>query len=222
LQKKCEKKQPMRCTGCSISVFYCFTIFHTVDFLDGISTNEWMRVNVRDSTRGILQRDVYKRQVWVWDKEEAQARKRTLIITKTVADKPEIKYSLSNGDVNQYTHKEYAYFVCQRYWVERTFDDAKNEVGLSDYQIRKWRSWHNHHAMVMFTALFIMKQKIENRKQTLLLSFRDTRILIILHLLGTKEQIEKRLEQMEKRHDKRNLSILFNYKKQAEYKELLT
>ena len=190
--------------------------------LDGILTNEWIRVNVRDSTSGILQRDVYKRQVWVWDKEESQARKRTLIITKTVADKPEIKYSLSNGDVNQYTHKEYAYFVCQRYWVERTFDDAKNEIGLSDYQIRKWRSWHNHHAMVMLTALFIMKQKIENREQTPLLSFRDTRILIILHLFGTNEQIEKRLEQMAKRHDKRNLSILFNYKKQAEYKELLT
>jgi SRSO17 transposase len=51
------------------------------------------------------------------------------------------KYSFTNGILDQYSPSEYAYFQIQRYWVERTFDDAKNELGMSDYQVRKWNGW---------------------------------------------------------------------------------
>ncbi|MDZ7776390.1 MAG: hypothetical protein U5L09_12700 [Bacteroidales bacterium] len=85
-----------------------------------------------------------------------------MIITKTTDKKPKIKYSISNGDLDGYTHKEYAYFVSQRYWVERSFDNAKNELGMSDYQIRKWQSWHTHHAIVMMASLYIATQLIEH------------------------------------------------------------
>lgn len=187
-----------------------------------VSPEDWVRVDVRDSTTGILRRDVYKREVWTWNVKDEKARKRTVIITKTIAKVPEIKYSFSNGDVDQFTHQEYAYFVCQRYWVERTFDDAKNELGLSDYQVRKWKSWHNHHAMIMMASLFIMKQKMENKVQIPLLSFRDARILVILQLFGSPEDIKKRLMQMEKRHEKRKNDILEKYKKQADNQEVLT
>jgi len=43
-----------------------------------------------------------------------------LVITKS----EKIKYSLSNGDKEKYTNKEWAYFQCSRYWVERCFDDC--------------------------------------------------------------------------------------------------
>jgi len=187
-----------------------------------VSKEDWARVDVRDSTSGILRRDVYKREVWSWNGEEEKARKRTVIITKTIAGVPEVKYSYSNGGIEEFTHIEYAYFVCQRYWVERTFDDAKNELGMSDYQVRKWKSWHNHHAMIMMASLFIMKQKMENKVQMPLLSFRDARILVILQLFGTPEDIKKRLLQMEKRQKKRKDDILLKYKKQAENQNVLT
>ncbi len=53
-----------------------------------------------------------------------------------------------NECIETYTRKEYAYFQAQRCWVERNFDDGKNQLGLSDYQIRKWKGWHHHHAIV--------------------------------------------------------------------------
>ena len=187
-----------------------------------IPANEWKREYIRDSTSGKLMRDVYKREVWVWDGKEETARKRTIIITKTVSLKPELKYSYSNGGINEYSHKEYAYFVCQRYWIERTFDDAKNELGMSDYQVRKWKGWHNHHAMVIMASLFIMKQKIDNKIQVPLLSFRDARILIILQLFGTPEDVEKRLEQMKKRHKKRDDDIKLKFEIQEDFLKNLT
>lgn len=184
--------------------------------LHKLTSSDWKLEEIRDSVKGKIKLFVYKTEVWTWDGKEHAARKRTLIITKTTDKKAKIKYSFSNGGINQYSHKEYAYFVAQRYWVERTFDNAKNELGMSDYQTRGWKSWHHHHALVMLASLFIMKQQMDNHSDAPLLSFRDARILVILQVFGTPKDIELRLEQMAKRHHKRKLDIDYCYSKQAQ------
>jgi len=182
--------------------------------LEQITEQDWKLEQIRDTTKGFLKLYVYKTEVWSWDGIEERARKRTLIITKTTENTPKVKYSFSNGDVNQYTHQEYAYFVAQRYWVERTFDNAKNELGMSDYQVRKWKSWHHHHSLVMLASLFIMKQQMENHPQVPLLSFRDARILVILQVFGTEPEVKRQLQHMAKRHQKRQYDITLSHKQQ--------
>ncbi len=102
------------------------------------------------------------------------------------------------------------------YWVERTFDDAKNELGMSDYQIRKWNGWHHHHALVLMAGLFLLKQKIEGEQEAPLTNVRDARILVIVSLFGTPQDVETRLDQMNTRHLKRQQDIDRNYKKEQE------
>lgn len=188
-----------------------------------LNSNQWRLEEIRDATKGKLKLHVYKTNVWTWDSKSDKAIRRTLIITKTNEDKPKVKYSFSNGSLNQYTNQEYAYFVAQRYWIERTFDDAKNDVGMSDYQVRKWRSWHHHHSLVMLTTLFIMKQRMENQEQIPLLSFRDTRLLLIMQIFEIDIKEEKRkLIQMNKRHIKRKRDIELSYAKQKWKEEKLT
>ena len=190
--------------------------------INQIQANEWKLEYIRDTTKGKLRLYVYKVQIWTWDGQEEKARKRTLIITKTTDKKAKIKYSFSNGNLNDYNEQEYAYFVAQRYWVERTFDNAKNELGMSDYQTRKYKSWHHHHSLIMLASVFIMRQQIDNQTEVPLLSFRDARILVILQIFGTKQDVKLRLKQMEKRHEKRKYDIDRNYKKQAENQQNLT
>ena len=179
-----------------------------------IQPQDWKLEQIRDTTKGLLRLWVYKTDVWSWDNQSMYPNKRTLIITKTTEKSPKIKYSFSNGDLDEYTHKEYAYFVCQRYWVERTFDNAKNELGMSDYQVRKWKSWQHHHSLVMLASLFLMKQQIDNKTNVPLISFKDARILVILQVFGTKEDTQRRLRQMEKRHIKRQLDIDWSHRNQ--------
>jgi SRSO17 transposase len=181
-----------------------------------LSPQDWKLEPIRDSTKGKILLYVYKTEVWSWDGKEPVARKRTLVITKTTDQTVKIKYSFSNGGVDEYSHQEYAYFVAQRYWVERTFDNAKNELGMSDYQVRGWKSWHHHHSLVLLASLFLMKQQMDNHPEIPLLSFRDARILVILQVFGTQKDVVQRLEQMAKRHHKRQLAIDYSYKKQAE------
>ncbi len=188
-----------------------------------LDDQQWILEEIRDTTKGKLRLYVYKTDIWTWDSKSDKATRRTLIITKTQEAKPKVKFSFSNGDLNQYTHQQYAYFVAQRYWVERTFDNAKNELGMSDYQARKWKSWHHHHSLVMLTLLFVMKQKMENQEQVPLLSFRDTRILIIMQIFGIDIKEEKRkLQQMNKRHEKRKRDINLSYEKQRRKEAILT
>lgn len=181
-----------------------------------LSEQTWQLETIRDTVKGKLMLHVHKQEIWIWDGKSEKARKRVLVITKTTDQKPKIKYSISNGGIDTYTHKEYAYFVSQRYWVERSFDNAKNELGMSDYQIRKWQSWHTHHAIVMMASLYIATQLIENQGDIPLLSFRDTRILIVANICATQIEMEEKAKQMDKRHKKRKADIDRSYLRQKE------
>lgn len=181
---------------------------------EGIPDDEWKLENIRNTVKGKLRLWVYKKEVWIWDGESSTAKKRVLLITKTTGPKPKVKYSVSNGDIDAHNHGEYAYFVSQRYWVERTFDNAKNELGMSDYQIRKWQSWHTHHAIIMLASLLITTKLIECKKEIPLLSFKDARILIVTQICTTQIEMEQKIRQMQKRHIKRKADIDWNYNKQ--------
>ena len=172
-----------------------------------LPTESWELVKIRKGEKGWLTRHIHVATVWVWDGEEDRARRRTVVISKTLGRKSKTKYSFSNGTLEEYTVQEYAYFQAQRYWVERCFDDAKNELGLSDYQVRKWQGWHHHHALVMMASLFLLKERLSQQETAPLMSLRDARLLIIARLFGTDEDVETCLTQMRVRHEKRQKSI---------------
>jgi SRSO17 transposase len=182
-------------------------------YLKQIDSEGWsIEKKIRKTHKGWLKLKVHKTKVWLWEDQEGAVQERTLIITQTMDGKKETKYSISNGGLNEYTHHEYAYFVAQRYWVERTFDDSKNELGMSDYQVRKWLGWHHHHALVFMAGLFLLKRKLEFEESAPLMSMRDARILMIVSMFGTKKEIKNRLKQMETRHINRQYDIDRRYK----------
>jgi len=183
-------------------------------YMSELKDVDWQRARVRKTTKGILYGLIHTKEVWVWNKKEAKVRKRTLVISKYVGKKGEIiriKYSLSNGDIDDYSRREYAYFQAQRYWVERNFDDGKNHLGMSDYQVRKWKGWHHHHAIVFMAMLFMLKEQIDHEVEYPLMSLSDARkmvlVLICKTMLSHEGRIEKELTLMDKRHKKRQKSI---------------
>jgi SRSO17 transposase len=56
--------------------------------------------------------------------------------------------------------KELAYRQSKRYFVEKSFREAKKELGLNEYQTRSEESWHKHMSMIMLAQLFLNKEKI--------------------------------------------------------------
>jgi hypothetical protein len=146
--------------------------------------------------------DVLHRRVWLWDGHEAQARHWHLVVRREVGSPETIKYTLSNAAADTPPHR-LAQMQAQRFWIERTFQEAKSECGMADYQARKWRSWHHHMALVAMTLLFMIEERIAQRDAYPLLSCSDIETLLRLVLPRRNLDAQEVIRQMEKRHAKR-------------------
>lgn len=69
-------------------------------------------------------------------------------------------YSLSNApaETNLYT---LALWRSQRYFVERTFQDAKSEAGWDELMARKYRAWMHHAALDALALWFVAEIKLD-------------------------------------------------------------
>jgi SRSO17 transposase len=129
-------------------------------------------------------------------------------IKTIVIESEEIKYAFSNAVEGQYSNTELVQMQAQRYFVERTFQDAKQEMGMSQYQVRGWLAWHHHMALVMMSMEFILSEKMLFENEYPLLTSYDIREIFI-KVYATKGTLEEVMAQMKHRHaqreaDKRN------------------
>src|SRR5207302_2490099 len=71
-----------------------------------------------------------------------------------------ISYSLSNAPLGT-PLATLALWRCQRYFVERTFQDAKSEAGWDELVARKYRAWMHHAALTALTLWFVAETKLD-------------------------------------------------------------
>jgi hypothetical protein len=102
----------------------------------------------------------------------------------------------------------------QRFWIERSFEDAKSESGLADYQVRGWRAWHHHMALVLMAMLFMLEEKLSNQESYPLLSCSDIEVLLAHFLPRRDVTVEEIVRQMEVRHEARRKAIEAAYRRQ--------
>lgn len=168
-------------------------------------------MTVRETTKGLLTLSMHLKRVWGWDKEELRAWCWTLVISRNKAENT-LKYRLSHADAETTPLQQFASRQAQRYWVERAFQGAKSEIGLSDDQVRKWTGWYHHMALVILATSFRVRERLLNRNDYPLLRCRDVRLLIITLLTKEKQLVDKRLKQMQTRHTQREKDMQRHFK----------
>jgi hypothetical protein len=114
----------------------------------------------------------------------------------------EIKVSWTNAP-KATSIEELAYMQGQRHWIERAFQDCKSQLGMADYEVRKWRGWHHHMAMVALAALFLLKERVEHEDSAPLLSARDIVELLAFYLPRRRRKEEDVLADLVRRHKQR-------------------
>lgn len=134
-------------------------------------------LKLRKTSRGPLLVRALRVPVYVWNGESNDVRQWHLIATQTLGKNPETKISLTNVPASK-DLCTLAWMQLQRYWVERAFQDGKSECGMADYQVRKWKAWHHHMAMVMMALLFMLDERIRHKKTYPLLSCSDIEELL--------------------------------------------
>ena len=170
------------------------------DWVEQQPADAWRNMLIRGTTKGLLFARILHKKVWLWDKKEEKAHHWHLVVRQ---DDGKIKYSLSNAPM-QTSASRLAFMQGQRCFVERIFQDAKDDAGLSQCQVRTWRGWHHHGAIVAAALLFILECKKRMQAIKKMLSAADVREFLEALLPKRKTSIHELMRQMEYRHKARS------------------
>lgn len=174
---------------------------------------------LRQSTRGELRARIWVREVWQWEPADKKALRRLLVVRQE--EDGSFKYSLSNADPKT-TWERLAYMQTQRFWIERAFQDAKSELGMADYEVRSWKGWHHHMALVCLALLFTLKERIAHSESVPLLSVRDIVELLDFYLPQRVRDFDDVLQAMSLRHQARQKAIDSAQKRRRQPRKPLT
>jgi SRSO17 transposase len=181
-------------------------------YYQDVDNKDFTLVEWRAGAKGWLKAVFHVKTVWVWDHKSTTAQQRTLIIRK---DEKKVKYSLSNFTTDEREIEEFAYMQGQRYWIERAFQDNIGELGMADYQVRKYNAWYHHMSLVMMGMHYILQIRLSKVQDVPLLSVRDVRLQTIALLVSQGVAMEDEIIQMLVRHKQRQDDINRNLKKDS-------
>jgi SRSO17 transposase len=80
--------------------------------------------------------------------------RRWLLVRRSTDDPEDLGFYQAYGPGE--TTVEELVGVCQERWVvEECFAEAKGEVGLDHYEVRKWEAWHRHVTLCLLAHAFL-------------------------------------------------------------------
>ena len=184
-------------------------------YLETLNSNDWQNINIRNSAKGMLKGEFHFKTVYIWNKDDNTIENRLLVIRKTKTKKGEyeIKYSFTNASLAQYTEEGIAQMQSQRFFVEHSFKESKQILGLDQFQTRKWKSWHHQVALNFMVGCFMLQEKLLQQIEVPLLTARDIMDFMVFKFYKEMTE-EKILNQLKERHRKRNIDISYSYSKQ--------
>jgi SRSO17 transposase len=85
----------------------------------------------------------------------AAGMRRWLLVRCDAADPDEHRYFLAYGP--EATAVEELVRVCESRWqIEECLAEAKGEVGLDQYEVRKWNAWHRHATLCLLAHAYLV------------------------------------------------------------------
>ena len=161
-------------------------------------------VAVRQSAKGRLAFRFMAREVWAWEPGWGKPRRRLLLMRRN--EDGSFKFSVSNFPPETGWDR-LAYMQAQRFWIEHCFHETKSQLGMAQYQVRKWRGWRHHMALVCLAALFVIEEQIRAREEMPLLSARDITELLDIYLPRRERSEAEIRRQIQQRHRARQRDI---------------
>jgi hypothetical protein len=87
------------------------------------------------------------------DPDKAEAG-RWLLLRRNIDDPSEFAYYLAYGP-KETPMSELIWAASRRWAIEDCFEQAKGEVGLDEYEVRKWEAWHRHITLCLLAHAYL-------------------------------------------------------------------
>ena len=148
------------------------------ELLNTIADEEWQTLPYRLGSKGPLKRQAVLLKVWLWKSDEKPLPHALHLLISRELDGSEVKFSLCYQPDTTPDLATSLYRQMQRYWIERAFQDIKQEVGMHQYQVRSWTAWYHHIALTMMALHFMLHAQIEHQQDIPLLSCPDIKLML--------------------------------------------
>jgi len=129
----------------------------------GIRGEEWETIEWNEGTKGKLHADFVRKRVRVLDNGRPTDETGWLLIERTMEN--ELKAYIC-WEFDKSSLEEIVKLAHLRWTVEQCFLQMKGEVGMTDFEGRKWRGWHHHAAMVILAFCFLMLLRISESSES--------------------------------------------------------
>lgn len=132
---------------------------YRVDYLiDKIPQDYWKVICWRDGSKGKLKKQFAFLRVH-WSTQTKTGQQGWLVFERPLpGEEGDTKYYFSNLPIDTPDVKIVEY-VHRRHTIERFYQDAKDELGLDQYEGRMWHGFHRHFTMVMLAYSWLVLQR---------------------------------------------------------------
>ena len=128
--------------------------FKTVaDWLEDVPGNGWQRLSAGDGAKGPRLYDwAYLPCEWL---ETASGWRKGLLIRRKLAQPEAFTFYLTLSP-DTVALSDLVRVAGTRWTIEACFEAAKGEVGLDQYEVRKWEAWHRHATLCLLAHAYLV------------------------------------------------------------------
>jgi SRSO17 transposase len=128
-----------------------------------IPAKDWHVIQLREGAKGPLAFEFARLRVWSV-RHRRVGPQAWLVIRRSLERIPEVKYYMSNADVDV-PLEPMALVTGSRWRVEELLEDTKGQLGMAHYEARSWTSWHHHMSLVALAHLYVMQTRRDLNRQ---------------------------------------------------------
>jgi SRSO17 transposase len=116
----------------------------------------WVRYRVKDGEKGPMVWEVKHTRITVKDDQGLPGMRLHLVVARNVLEPEEVKYFLSNA-AEEVPVQTLLLVAFSRWRVERCFEDQKQELGLDQWEGRRWLGLKRHLIITSVSYLFLAR-----------------------------------------------------------------
>jgi SRSO17 transposase len=140
------------------------SVANMLKYSPALRDQPWVKYRVKDGEKGPLVWETKNVQITIKDERGLPGMRLQLVVARNVLDPEEIKFFVSNAGPE--TSVSTLLLVGFSRWrVERCFEDQKQEVGLDQWEGRRWLGLKRHLILTSISYLFLAGVREHLRKK---------------------------------------------------------
>jgi len=133
-----------------------------------LPVSAWQPIKLREGAKGPLVAEFAR--VRVWASRHNQPGPAVWLVFRRELGSSTTKFYVSNAE-EAIPLETLALVIATRFRVEEFFEDAKQYLGMADYEVRGWTSWHHHMSLVGLAHFYIVLTRGDLQEEAAELTF---------------------------------------------------